>query len=246
MLIAGATLLAYVVISNDDGSSPDLVVDFAGGIEAPNLFGPIVIVIPLMAFVIGASSIGADLRTGMVEQILTWEPRRSRFLLARFFANFTWACLATSLVAAGFSLLMLALTALTGSTSGADSEFWLNVGVGVVRMGIVGGVFATLGVGAAVMAESTIGAIVGFVVYFVIVESLVNEFVPRAADFLLLGNLGAFVAGTGVDRGRGDVLNERLEVVVSHGFVAAGLLLFAWPALLGASSSLVFRRRDIV
>lgn len=74
LLILGGTVIAYFVISNDDDNSPDFVNDIAGGLEATDMLGLIAFLIPVMAFVIGASSIGADLKTGMVEQILTWEP----------------------------------------------------------------------------------------------------------------------------------------------------------------------------
>ncbi len=245
LLMIGGTVIAYFVITNDEGNSPDLVNDIAGGVDAANLFAPIVFLIPVMAFVIGASSIGADLKTGMVEQILTWEPRRLRFLLARCFAGFVGVALAAIAVATVFTGLMLVLAATTGTTDGANGEFWGNVIVAIVRAGLAGGIFAIFGIGIALLVNSSVGAIVGFVIYFFIIENLLAAFLPRIASYLPLTNTTAFAQGTDVVRLDGNVFTGDFEEIFSHGYVTAGFILAAWTALAAVGASVVFNRRDV-
>ena len=244
LLMIGGTVIAYFVITNDD-SSPDLVQDIAGGVEATNFFAPIAFLIPVMAFVIGASSIGADLKTGMVEQILTWEPRRLRFLIARCVAAFIGVTLAAALVALVFVGLMFALAALTGTTDGATGEFWSNVAVSVLRTGIAGGLFAIFGVGIALLVNSSVGAIVGFVIYFFIIENLLAAFLPRIASYLPLTNTTAFAQGTDVIRLDGNVFSGDFEEIVSHGYITAGIILFGWTVLAALGASALFNKRDV-
>ncbi|MEZ5230290.1 MAG: hypothetical protein R2710_27580 [Acidimicrobiales bacterium] len=62
LMIAGI-VIAYFVIENGD-SNPDFVNDMAGGVSATAILGPVANLLPVMAFVIGASFIGADLKNG--------------------------------------------------------------------------------------------------------------------------------------------------------------------------------------
>lgn len=245
LLVLGGIVIAYFVISNDDGDGPDFVNDIAGGVDATSLFEPIAFIVPLMAFVIGASSIGADLKTGMVEQILTWEPRRLRFLAARCLANFVGVTLAAALVAAVFVALIFMLCVVTGTTDGAGGELWTNIGISIVRMGLAGGLFAIFGVGISLLVNSSVGAIVGFVIYFFIIENLVAAFLPKVAVYLPLTNTSAFAAGIDVQRAEGNVFTGDFITVVSHGYVTAGALLAAWTVLSAVAATVVFSRRDV-
>ena len=246
LLILGGTVIAYFVISNDDDNSPDFVNDIAGGLEATDMLGLIAFLIPVMAFVIGASSIGADLKTGMVEQILTWEPRRLRFFAARCFAGFVGVAIASILVSIVFVGLMFGLASATGTTDGTTAEFWTNVGIAVLRTGLAGGLFAIFGLGVTLLVNSSVGAIVGFVIYFFIVENfLLSAFLPKVAAYLPVTNTSAFAAGTDVERVVGSVFTENVQTVVSHGYEVAGLILAAWAVSAAVLAALVFRRRDV-
>lgn len=245
LLVLGGVVIAYFVITGDDGDGPDFVNDIAGGVDVPSLFEPIAFVIPLMAFVIGASSIGADLKTGMVEQILTWEPRRLRFLAARCVANFVGVTLAGVAVALVFTVLIFGLCAATGTTDGTTGEVWSNIAVSIVRMGLAGGLFAIFGVGVALLANSSVGAIVGFVIYFFIIENLVGAFLPKVAVYLPLINTSAFASGSDVERADGNVFTGDFELITSHGYLTAGLVLAAWVVAGALAASLVFSRRDV-
>ena len=246
LLIVGGAVIAYFVISNDDDNSPDFVNDIAGGPEATDMLGLIAFLIPVMAFVIGASSIGADLKTGMVEQILTWEPRRLRFFSARCFAGFVGVAVAAILVSIVFVAVMFGLAAATGTTGGTTSEFWSNVLVAVGRTGLAAGLFAIFGLGVTLLVNSSVGAIVGFVIYFFIVENfLLSAFLPKVAAWLPITNTSAFAAGVDVEQVEGSVFTENVETVVSHGYVTAGFILAGWSLLAAVLALIVFRRRDV-
>ncbi len=246
LLALGGTVIAYFVISNDDDNSPDFVNDIAGGAEATDLLSLIAFLIPVMAFVIGASSIGADLKTGMVEQILTWEPRRLRFFAARCFAGFVGVAIAAILVSIVFVGLMFGLAVATGTTAGTTSEFWTNVVVAILRTGLAAGLFAIFGLSVTLLVNSSVGAIVGFVIYFFIIENfLLGAFLPKVAAYLPITNTSAFAAGTDVERVEGSVFVDDVQVVVSHGYEVAGLILAAWTVSAAVVAALVFRRRDV-
>lgn len=245
LLILGGVVIAYFVITSEDGDGPSFVNDIAGGVDATSLFEPIAFVIPLMAFVIGASSIGADLKTGMVEQILTWEPRRLRFLIARCVANFVGVTIAGIVVAIFFTVAIFVLCAASGTTDGTSGELWTNIAVSILRMGIAGGLFAIFGVGVALLVNSSVGAIVGFTIYFFIIEGLVGAFLPKVAVYLPVTNTSAFASGVDVERADGNVFSGDFITVVSHGYVTAGLLLAAWSALAALAAGIVFGRRDV-
>ncbi len=245
LLIIGGLVIAYFVISNDDGDGPDFVGDIAGGVEATDLLSPIAFLIPVMAFVIGASSIGADLKSGMVEQILTWEPRRLRFLAARCVAGFIGAALAAIFVSVVYVAGTFVLAAVTGTTSGTTGELWGNIAVAVVRSGAASGLFAIFGIGITVLVNSSVASIVGFVIYFFIIENLFQVFLPKISTFLPVTNTSAFAAGIDVQRIEGSAFDENVELIVSHGYLTAGVILAAYTIGSTIVSGVLFRQRDI-
>lgn len=195
-----------------------------------------------MAFVIGASSIGADAKTGMLEQILTWEPRRLRFLLARLLMIFVTVAVLAMILSVFLVGLLYGLTVLVdGTTDGLTAEFWTNAAVAVVRAGVGAGVFAGLGFGVTVLVDNSVGAIVGFVIYWFVVENLVGAFLPRASVYLPITNATAFGTGRDVERIEGSVFSGDFELVTSHSYLVAGVILVATLV----PSVAVFLRRDI-
>lgn len=245
LLMVVGIIIAYFVIENDADTTPDFLIDMAGGIEATTLLGPVTSLLPIMAYVIAASFIGADVKTGMVEQILTWEPRRIRFILARMAAS----GLAVSILAMVLAVLLIALlyglAAVTGTTGGLTAEFWGNVGVTVLRTGLATALFGIFGLGVTVLVNNSVGSIVGFVIYWFIIENfLVAAFLPRVAVYLPIANASSFASGADVQRIEGSVFGE-FELIDEHSYLTAGLILAAWTCLAAAAGVIAFRRRDI-
>ncbi len=240
------TLIAWAVIANE-GTDVSFVDDMAGGSTATSLLGPVSSVLPVMAFVIGASYIGADAKTGMLEQILTWEPRRLRFLAARTGIGIVSAAVLAMVLASFFVGLMYGLAAITGTVDGTTGELWANVVGVVLRTGLAAGLFCAFGLGVTVLVNNSIGAIVGFLVYWFIIENgLVALFLPRVAVWLPVTNAASFGSGSPVQRIAGNAFSsEGPTVVDDHGYLLAGLILAVWTAAAVVAANVAFRRRDI-
>ncbi len=244
-LMVGGIAIAYFVISADANDTPDLVQDIAGGTGLDSYFLPIAALLPLMAFVIGASYFGADVKTGTIEQILTWEPRRARLLAARLVSAFVGVAFLVALLAVLYVILTFVLATLVGTTDGTNAEFWTNVAGAVLRLAVAGGLFGAFGMGVTVLTNNSLASIVGFIIYWFIIDSLIGVFLPRLSVFSPITNATAFANGSSVERLSGSVFTGNAETIVSHGPAAAGLILLAW--VLGALvlSALVFQQRDI-
>ena len=245
VFVVGVGIAWAVIASNDSDIS--FVTDMAGDGRASGLLGPVSDVLPVMAFVIGASYIGADAKTGMLEQILTWEPRRLRFLGARTAIGIVSAGLLAMVLAVFFTALLYVLAALTGSVDGTTGELWLNVAGVVLRTGLAAGLFCAFGLSVTLLLNNSIGAIVGFLIYWFIIErGLVALFLPRLAVWLPVTNAASFGSGSPVQRLVGNAFSDEGPIVVDdHGYLVAGLVLLAWTVLALAAANVAFRRRDI-
>lgn len=245
MMVIGVVIAFAVMTSND--TTIDFVSDIAGGVSASEILGPVADLLPVMAFVIGASYVGADLKSGMVEQILTWEPRRNRFVISRAVAGLaTIAVVAMALAVFLIGLLYALTIAVDGSTRGITGELWANAAVAVGRTGLACGLFCAFGIAVTLVVNSSVGSITGFVIYWFIVESfLVSSFLPRVAAWLPVTNAAAFAKGRAVERIDGSVFSDSFEMVEDHGYLLAGLVLVAYTVIALIVAGELFRRRDI-
>lgn len=247
VLMVGGIVIAYFVIENGD-SGLDFLNDVAGGTDATGTLGPVAQLLPVMAFVIGASFIGADLKTGMLEQILTWEPRRARIVGVRSAAGFLNTGIIAALLAAFFVGLLFGLTAAlsNGTTDGVTGEVMTNIGASVIRTAIACGLFAVIGIGITLLVWNSVGSIVGFLIYWFIVESfLISSFLPKVAVWLPITNATSFAGGADVERIEGSVFSGDFEIVSHHGYRTAGVVLFIWAFFAGVGGTARFMQRDI-
>ncbi len=249
VLIAGLGLL--IALTADDATL-DFVEDIGGGEDASFLLAIVAPVLPLMAFVIGASSIGADSKTGMLEQILTWEPRRLRFLAARLIAVMATNAVLALLVSLFYVGLMLAFTlTVGGSIDGISGEFVTNAAASLFRAALAAGIFAGIGLGLTTLIDSSIGAIVGFAIYWVVIElfGLLPILVPRIAAYRPIANFSAFITGQDVERLEESIISassfESLNLVKAHGYLTAGIVLLLWLLAAMAPAAWRFAGRDI-
>jgi len=245
VLFVVGVVIAYFVITNGDNDI-DFVDDVAGGIEALELLGPVTTLMPIMAFVIGASSIGADAKTGMLEQILTWEPRRLRLLAARLASTIVGVGILAIALAVFLIVLLFALSAVVGTTGGTTGEFWGNVAVIVFRTGVAAGLFAAFGVGITLLINNSIGSIVGFIIYWFVIENIIiSAFLPRIGVFMPIANADAFASGRDVERIDGSVFSDDFDFIQSHSYLVAGLILLLWVLAAVVGGAIMFARRDI-
>ncbi|MEA2459997.1 MAG: hypothetical protein QOH90_174 [Actinomycetota bacterium] len=188
--------------------------------------------LPLMmlAWLIGASYVGADWHHRTMMAHLTWEPRRGRVLLSKAIAvsitAFFWI-LALEMI---FSALMWPAAFFRGSTAGLDAAWWSHYALDVARLGGLAGFAGLLGFSLALVGRNTAAALgVGFA-YLAVVEGLVRGFKPSWSDWLIGDNIGQFATW---DR------------VLGHSQTGSGLLLTAYIALAVAIAWLFFRKREV-
>lgn len=244
--------IVIAILTTDEG--PHFVDDIASGLfgvpgdNSTLVLGPMGFLVPIMGFVIGASFFGADQKAGMIEHILTWEPRRSRLLLGRLAGGVVATFVITALLSAFLVLLLLVFSSIDGSTEGAF-DIWPMVLGAIVRSGITGALFFALGLGATVLTNNSVASIVGFLIYvFVIETALLSNFLPKVSRWMPMENADAFVSRNGVGAGGffsdAQILNNQLPDF-HHGWIAAGLLLAGWALATNVIAAVVFNRRDV-
>lgn len=243
-------IVIAILVAGSDG--PDFVNEIASGVfghaedESTLVLGPMGFLVPIMAFVIGASYFGADQKSGMIEQLLTWEPRRTRLLAGRLIGGAISTFLITVLLSTFLVLGLYLLSSVTGTTDGAF-DIWPTVLGAIVRSGITGAIFFALGMAATVITNNSVASIVGFLVYvFVIETALLQPLVPKVSRWLPMENADAFVARNGV--GAGGFFSSGFDGPLPefhHGWVAAGFLLAGFAAVVYAVAVALFSYRDI-
>ena len=209
----------------------------------------------VLAFVLGASAIGAEWAARTLPSLLTWEPRRVRVLLVK---------LAALLIAVtGVAVLVQALTLgagwLTGTLRGTfegvsavPGGFWgpllLQCGRGVVLAGLV----AACAFAVTAVLRHTAAALGLAFGYFVFLENAVRALRPHWEQWLLTSNVlgwlgrGGYstqVLRPGAERDGNIDDTDYLTIVVTNG--EAALYLFALTGALLALALVVFRRRDL-
>lgn len=197
-----------------------------------------------LAFLVGATFVGAEWSSRSMVALLFWEPRRVRVMGAKL-GVLVAATAALSVVA---QLLWWGTGSLMGrflGTTGPLPDGWLGdlfavqarVGVLVVLAGLLGFAISNLarGTGAALG--------VGFV-YFAVVETAVRAVRPSAQEYLLTDSAAALVleGGHRVFLFDGETGTTR-EILVSN--LQGGLVLGLATAALLAVGIVLFARRDL-
>lgn len=247
LMILGIGIAIAVVSSQDDGGV-DFVNDIVAvqeGVPGSDVLGPMGFLIPIMAFVIGASYFGADEKVGMIEHLLTWEPRRWRLLLARALGGAVALFVIATLLSAFLVVLLFVLSAATGGdTSGVGDVLGEVIG-SVIRSGISGTLFFLIGLGMTVLINNSIASIVGFLIWVFIIElALIGALLPRWTQWLPVSNSVAFVPGRDFEVFPGP-FDDGFDITTLHGSTEAGIRILVWGVVFIALGMAAFTRRDI-
>ena len=192
--------------------------------------GPLVVV----AWLLGASSIGADWQSRTITTLLTWEPRRARVLLAKASASAIVACGFALVAGAVLVAVLLPSAYLHGTTAGTGGTFGRSRAGVVLSSTALIAIASTLGFAVASIGRNTAAALgIGFG-YFLVLENVVGGFLADYRRWLLLGNAIVFVAGE--DEG-GEVVGRTV--------LQAGVYLTVIAVLLLGAATWLFRRRDV-
>jgi hypothetical protein len=189
-------------------------------------------ILALLAWVIGASLIGAEHQSRGLTTTLTFVPSRGRVFAAKAVAALAvagaWAVV--TLAAIGLGLLPTLIA--HGSHAASDPTFW-NVAAVVLRGAGLAGFAAAMGFAIASLGRSTAAALgVGFA-YIMVIENILGSALRGWRPWMLLGNTIVWVSGHAQDE------------VPGRTVATAGLLLAGVAAALLAAGAAVFRSRDV-
>jgi hypothetical protein len=203
-------------------------------VDLDEILGGTSVPLIILAWVIGATSIGAEWQKGTLQTMLTWEPRRLRLIGAKLAASAVVVALGFLFLEGLLALVLWPAVALRGSTVGVDAQ-WLVGLVGVASRGAAVAVFAaSVGFAIATVGRNTAAALgVGFL-YISVIEGLVRGLRPQLIPWLVADNAAVFITA------EPDLLS-----IVRRSTAESGLLLFAYALVLCAAATAFFRARDV-
>ncbi len=196
----------------------------------------------IVAVVLGGSFIGAEYRSGTVENLLLWEPRRMKVLATKAAAGFVSAAGVSSILAAWLTGLLLVLAQLRGTFDGVDATFWTDWVLVVVRAGVMAGCFFVLAMAIATLSRNTTAAVAALLGWFVISNIVIEVFARPVRQYELFTNAAAFVGGGDVARYVG---SSGFDLVFSHGPGVAAAIVAVWFLVPSVAAAAVFKGRDV-
>lgn len=220
---------------------------FSAAEVLPEMAGGVAVAAAIVAFVVGASYIGAEWGAGTMQALLFWEPRRHRVILAKAAALVGVLVAFTALMqAVGWSTTML-VASTRGTTEGvtgavqSDAVGTMLRGMFVLSFtGLLGFAFA----GLARVTGFALGAAFG---YFVILEQVIAGLRPGWFRYLVSPNIAAVMSG-GIDDIGADS-GDSFEGAVGRAFrLTAGrgmLVLSVYLVVVVGAFSVSFSRRDV-
>jgi ABC-type transport system involved in multi-copper enzyme maturation permease subunit len=188
----------------------------------------------IIGWLLGASYIGAEWRSGTMTTLLTWEPRRMRVMLTKLAA--------TMIVVFGLVLLLQALLVgalypsaiYRGTTEFVNADFWRSFSYQGLRIGGLAAAASALGFSAGSLGRNTAAGLGAGFVYIAVVEGgLLGGLIPAVRPWLILGNAIVFI-------------NNQKQVDI-HGRTptVAGLLLLGYAAGVVLIAAGFFKKRDV-
>lgn len=181
---------------------------------------------------LGVLTVTTEYRHGSIASTLLVEPNRRRLLAAKLVA----ACAVGALVAILTGGICLALGAAIlpgrGFSLGLDGKLVAELLAG---MAIAGALMAAIGVGIGAMIRKQTAAVVGILVYLLLLEPLVTSVAIKSLDRFSIGNALAQLTSTARVNG------------LDHAFgqVTGGLLLAGYAVVLVLAGAIVIQTRDI-
>jgi ABC-2 type transport system permease protein len=205
--------------------------DLASGDNQLKLLGWGTSIGALFAALLGAMSITAEIRHGLIRPTLLATPRRARVIAAKVGAS----ALAGVLV----GLIAEALTAATASAGLAARGVEITTRAGDFAQLLLGGaaaaaLFAAIGVGVGALVRNQVGTVVGLCLWLLLVETILIGDVLSVGQVTPGASAGA-LAGALQNVGPTDLLGPAL----------GALLLAAYAAATGAAGSIAIERRDV-
>ena len=248
-----AIIVVVAAVQSETGASSNNVMRLVSpGSDRSSLQGAsdddLVVQISIYVFIlivgVSATAIGGDYRAGTVGTLLTWEPRRARLAATRL--------LTVAIVAAAMYLFLIGVfiggwwtgAATRGSTSGADSEFWIDLAAAAGRGVTVAVVLGVITASVAFLTRNTVGAVIVWFGYLVGIEGMLANQFEWLRPGLIGANFAAFFGGKDVVFETPDTYGQSVTRYIAH--PGSGLVrLLVIAMVLAGLAVLAFRRRDV-
>jgi ABC-2 type transport system permease protein len=181
----------------------------------------------LFAALIGVMAITSEFRHGTIRSTVVVTPRRSRVLAAKVTASL--------LTGLGFGLLATALAFGVGYAILAGRGIGLALETNHVLLLVLGSLamtalWAAFGVGLGALIKNQVFAVIGLIVWVMVVDNILRGLVP---------DVGRFTPTAASASITGDPADHLLPPL------AGGLVLLAYVAVLVAGGALLVARRDV-
>lgn len=222
-----AAVVAFLQSGDDVGSTPFRFEQMETRLV--ELSGLLVVI----GWVVGASAIGAEWPHRTIPALLTWEPRRSRVLLAKLLAACVVAFLLAVFLEAAFTAVFLPAGQWRGTFAGIDASWWVDTVSTAARIAGVAAFGAAAGFSLAAIGKNTAAALGAGFVYLAIVETMVRVYRPEWLRWLIGDNMShVLTAGEGFG---GPGHSVAMSALILAGYAAGVSLLGLW----------FFRRREM-
>jgi hypothetical protein len=202
----------------------------------------------LLAFLAGATWIGAEWSTRSLVALLFWEPRRLRVVATKAAVLLAGATALGVLAQAAWLGTATLLDSVAGDGAALPPGFWAGElamqGRGVLLTALAGlGGFAL-----ANLIRNTAAALGAGFVYFAVVETAVRSLAPSWQPWLVTSNVGGLLVDGGVHLFWPDGIGPDGQQAVHEqvlGNVQSGVFLGCVVAVLTAAGAVLFARRDL-
>ncbi|HSP72196.1 MAG TPA: hypothetical protein VLN26_07505 [Gaiellaceae bacterium] len=181
----------------------------------------------LFAALIGVMAITSEFRHGTIRPTFVVTPHRTRVIVAKVFASLLMGLL--------FGVAAIALSFGLGYGVLAARGIPLELGTNHILLLVLGtplmtALWAELGVGLGALIKNQVFAVIGLIVWALVIENILSGLVPDVGRFTLFGASDAITAGVS-------------EHVLPP--IAGGVLLAGYVSAFVAAGALLVARRDV-
>ena len=204
----------------------------------------------VVAFLIGATWIGAEWSSRSLVALLFWVPRRITVMTTKIAVLILGAAAFGVLAQAGWLLMAWILRTAVGTDAPLPDGFWGELLAAQGRSVLLTVLMALLGFGLTNLVRNT-GAALGIAfVYFAVLETALRAFEPSWEPWLLSNNAAGLIAPGGLEIPDYDTLTVGPEgfaepSIYLLGNLQAGILLTAVAAVIVGIGVALFATRDV-
>ncbi len=225
--------------------------DVAGGL--PSGIKVTAVTFAVLAFLLGATSIGADWSARTLPGLLTWEPRRLRLLSGKLLALLLLVSAAAVVVQGVYFAGIWAIGSFRGTYDGiaAVNQFWPHALESAGRGVLLAGAFAMAGFAVSALVRNTAATLGVAFAYLTLGEIVLRAVTSRAEPWLVSRNADAWLSTGGADvemlvRKTDQFGQPTYEQVVVHlSNLRGGSYLLGGATVLLVLAAATFRRRDL-